>query len=81
MNGSPLQLVEWRNMNWSIDADEDQGSSQHHGLVRLFDWKIQFYDLIPTNNEMSKEIEDIKLKIEANKKWQNRIKKRSVAYF
>jgi hypothetical protein len=54
------------------------------GIFKLFDWELQFFKHIPKTGEYQKEYEEsIRLlrRIEANKKWQARVKKRSIAYF
>lgn len=50
----------------------------------MFDWEFQFFRHIPKNGIHSKDYQDsvrFLRRIEANKKWQTRVKKRSLAYF
>jgi hypothetical protein len=45
--GEPVEIPEWRGVNW--DLDEEALSEQ--GLVKLFDWQVQFYQHIPVSEE------------------------------
>lgn len=55
------------------------------GLFKLFDWELQFFRHIPKSLPIhQKELDDATRyirHIESNKKWQTRVKKRSIAYF
>lgn len=90
-------MDEWRNIDWDIDEEEDmivgdrrqsdmaRDSAAIGGhLFRLFDWELQFFKHIPRTQQNAKEYDDaVRMirKIENNKKWQARVKKRSIAYF
>jgi hypothetical protein len=87
-----VELNEWRHIDWDLDENQDGDLTasiigENVGLFKLFDWEIQFFSHIPKGNsqkQYTKEIEDaIRFirHIEANKKWQTRVKKRSLAYF
>ena len=48
--------------------------------MQLFDWEVQFYSNIPVSEEYFEAMRFMK-RIENNKKWQTRVKKRSLAYY
>lgn len=51
---NPIQLTEWKNMTWHLDDDESVSINSRggaFGLLKLFDWQVQFYKYIPTNVE------------------------------
>jgi hypothetical protein len=73
-----MPISEWRNINWEID--EDAGSSVGEGLLKLFDWQYQFFKHIPKNDEFEEAMKFLR-RVENNKRWQTRVKKRSLAYF
>ena len=88
----PVELSEWRNIDWDLDENIDGDLSasiigESVGLFKLFCWELQFFSHIPKGNaqkQYTKEIEDATRfirHIELNKKWQTRVKKRSLAYF
>lgn len=72
-------IPEWKGVNWDID-DESRSIDKHNGIVKLFDWELNFFKHIPSTQE-SEECTRILRKIESNRKWQARIKKRSIAFF
>lgn len=89
----PVEISEWRHIDWDLDGDNWGGDltasiiSENVGIFKLFDWELQFFRHIPKSNasvQYAKELEDATRyirHIEANKKWQARVKKRSLAYF
>ncbi len=80
-NGKLIEITEWRNMAWELDDDaQSDNSFAKIGLLKLFDWQVQFYNYIP-QNEQTSEVVKLQKKIESNIKWQNRVTKRSLAYF
>ena len=81
-NGDVIQITEWKNMTWSLDDEESSSTKTRggFGLLKLFDWQVQFYQHIPVTEQYKEALQYLK-KIESNKKWQNRVQKRSLAYF
>jgi len=89
------EITEWRHIDWDIDDEEDMlshrgsfGEDGHVGLFKLFDWELQFFKHLPkpqgTSGLHQKDLDDAQRyirHIESNKKWQARVKKRSIAYF
>ena len=89
------EIQEWRNIDWDIDEEIDDSRRMGSislegagGLFKLFDWELQFFRHLPKMGAPGglhqKELEDALRyirHIEANKKWQARVKKRSIAYF
>lgn len=71
-------IPEWRNINWNIDDEFSNHYSQ--GFLKLFDWELHFFKYIPNNKESDEAIKYLR-RIENNKKWQARVKKRSIAFF
>ncbi|CDW82182.1 UNKNOWN [Stylonychia lemnae] len=70
-------VPEWKNVNWNID---EESISFQLGILSLFDWEINFHNLIPDTLDQQENLKLLK-RIEGNKKWQKRVKKRSIAYF
>ncbi len=90
--GEPVEISEWRHIDWDLDENDNLSMSvinENVGIFKLFDWELQFFRHIPKQaggnaQAYSKELEDAVRyirHIEANKKWQARVKKRSLAYF
>jgi hypothetical protein len=71
-------ISEWRNINWSLDEETSLEVSM--GLLKLFDWQLHFFQHIPRSEETDESIKFLR-RVESNKKWQARVKKRSIAYF
>jgi hypothetical protein len=50
-NGANIEITEWKNMTWSLDEDDASNSLSsmpgRFGLLKLFDWQVQFYSHIP----------------------------------
>ena len=81
-----LDITEWRNIDWALDEEKDstKRETEFSGIFKLFDWEIQFFKYIPKTGLHQKDAEEsVRLlrRIEANKKWQTRVKKRGIAYF
>lgn len=72
-------IPEWRNINWAIDEDQSMHES-NNGFLKLFDWDLHFFKHLPNNQETEEAIKYVR-RIENNKKWQTRVKKRSIAFF
>lgn len=68
-NGKAIEITEWRNMAWELDDDaQSDNSFAKIGLLKLFDWQVQFYNYIP-QNEQNSEVVKLQKKIESNIKW------------
>ena len=77
-----MEIDEWRNIDWSLD--DEKHHTNDGGIFKLFDWDVQFFQHIPKTGPYQKDADDALRclrRIEANKKWQIRVKKRGIAYF
>lgn len=78
INNDDVLITEWRGLNWNLD--NDSSNITELGIMKLFDWDLHFLKHIPQSPE-TLDAQRLLRRIESNKKWQSRLKKRSIAFF
>eukprot|EP00347_Sterkiella_histriomuscorum_P021471 403333864 len=73
-----MYIPEWKGVSWNIEDEMDLDIEA--GMATLYDWDSNFHKMIPKSQETF-ESQQILVRIENNKRWQARIKKRSIAMF
>jgi len=73
-----IVIDEWRNTD-GVSLEDGDVSDNNPSVMRLFDWKSFFYDVIP--QEVYDQNIEILQRLLSTDKWKMRISKRGVAYF
>lgn len=72
-------IPEWSNTNWNINQPDPQ-EEEESSISHLFDWDTYFYSFVLDSQEKA-DAESALKRVLMNSKWQQKVEKRTVAFF